>query len=298
MDLRQLRYFIAVAEERNFSKAARRLHVSQPPLSTQIKALEAELGVPLMLRTNRGVSLTPAGQIFLEEVRVALARLERATVRAREAHRGDSGTLTIGFVSIVDFGILPLTLREFRHRYPAIQVHLHEMTTDAQIQALREERLDIGIGLGPVQTPDLHFAVLTKEPLVLAVPSGTLGTSKASVDLRRMADQSFIVPPSELAPGLFDLISRRCQEAGFVPRITQQARQMQTVISLVSCGMGVALVPASVQHLRRRGVEYRTLRGSKAEVEIGLLRRLSSLDPVADRFDSILRLTVEKSPRF
>ncbi|WP_295684992.1 LysR family transcriptional regulator [uncultured Nevskia sp.] len=289
MDLRQLKYFIAVAEERSFSRAALRLHVSQPPLSTQLKALEDELGVRLLDRTNRGVSLTAAGQVFFDEMRAVLARLERGKEMARNAGRGDVGSLSIGFVSIADYGILPPALKEFRSLYPRVEVHLHELTTDAQVREIRAARLDLGIGLGPLDAPDLHFEAVAQELLLLAAPTGhRLTRGDKAVDLKAMANESFIVPPRDIAPGLFDLIIGQCRAAGFAPRITQQARQMQTVISLVACGMGFALVPASVQNLRRQGVQYRPLQGPAATIELGILRPRDDDDPVSRNFVATL----------
>lgn len=289
MDLRQLKYFIAVAEERSFSRAALRLHVSQPPLSTQLKALEDELGVRLLDRTNRGVSLTAAGQVFFDEMRAVLARLERGKEMARNAGRGDVGTLSIGFVSIADYGILPPALKEFRSLYPRVEVHLHELTTDAQMREIRAARLDLGIGIGPLDAPDLHFEPVAQELLLLAAPTGhRLTRGDKVVDLKALANESFIVPPRDIAPGLFDLIIGQCRAAGFAPRITQQARQMQTVISLVACGMGFALVPASVQNLRRQGVQYRPLQGPAATIELGILRPRDDDDPVSRNFVATL----------
>lgn len=296
MDLRQLKYFIAVAEERSFSRAALRLHVSQPPLSTQLKALEDELGVRLLDRTNRGVTLTAAGQVFFDEMRAVLARLERGKEMARNAGRGDVGTLSIGFVSIADYGILPPALKEFCSLYPAVEVQLHELTTDAQIREIRAARLDLGIGLGPVDAPDLLFEPLIQEGLVLAAPNGhRLIQDGKAVDIKILSNESFIIPPRDIAPGLFDLIISRCRAAGFVPRVTQQARQMQTVISLVACGMGFALVPASVQNLRRRGVQYRTLRGPAVAVELGILRSRDDDDSLGKNFVATL-LRVARTP--
>lgn len=289
MDLRQLKYFIAVAEERSFSRAALRLHVSQPPLSTQLKALEDELGVRLLDRTNRGVSLTAAGRVFFDEMRAVLARLERGKEMARNAGRGDVGSLSIGFVSIADYGILPPALKEFRSLYPRVEVHLHELTTDAQMREIRAARLDLGIGIGPLDAPDLHFEPVAQELLLLAAPTGhRLTRGDKAVDLKALANESFIVPPRDIAPGLFDLIIGQCRAAGFAPRITQQARQMQTVISLVACGMGFALVPASVQNLRRQGVQYRPLQGPAATIELGILRPRDDDDPVSRNFVATL----------
>lgn len=290
MELRQLRYFIAVAEEGNFSRAAKRLHVSQPPLSTQVKSLEAELGVRLFERSNRGVSLTAAGSVFFEETRAVLARLEHAKSKALRADRGDIGMLSIGFVSIADYGILPPALKNFRSSFPLVDVQLHELTTDAQIRELRAARLDLGIGLGPVDEPDLEFERVLCEELVLAAPSGhPAAKGDGAIDLRTLSNASFIVPPRDIAPGLYDLIISYCRSFGFAPRITQHARQMQTVIGLVSCGMGFALVPSSVRNLKRTGVQYRRLRGKAALVELGILRLGDAGSPPREHFAEALR---------
>lgn len=268
-----MRYFVAVAEDGSFSRAAERLHISQPPLSTQIKSLEAEFGVRLLERNNRGVTLTPAGAAFYEEVRSVLARLEHARSRAIQAEQGEVGMLSVGFVSIVDYSLLPPALKSFRARFPRVEVQLHELTTDAQIRELRAARLDLGLALAPVDEPDLQFTPVSREELVLAVPAGhAVARSDRAVDLGSLAQESFIIPPRDVAPGLYELVTGCCREAGFRPRITQQARQMQTVIGLVSAGMGCALVPASVRHLRRPGVRYRRLSGQPATIELGILR--------------------------
>jgi len=290
VELRQLRYFIAIAEEGNFSRAAERLHVSQPPLSTQMKSLEDELGVRLLERSNRGVSLTAAGSVFFTETRALLARLEHAKSEAQRAGRGDTGLLSIGFVSIADYGILPPALRNFRSSFPLVEVQLHELTTDAQIRELRAARLDLGIGLAPVDEPDIEFECLLREELVLAAPSGHPAVQGVGpADLRALSKASFIVPPRDIAPGLYDLTISHCRTAGFAPKITQHARQMQTVIGLVSCGMGVALVPSSVRHLRRAGVRYRPLRGKAAVVEVGTLRLRAAESRLREHFVAALR---------
>jgi DNA-binding transcriptional LysR family regulator len=290
VELRQLRYFMAIAEAGNFSRAAERLHVSQPPLSTQIKSLEEELGVQLLKRTNRGVALTPAGSVFYEETRVVLGRLEHARGQALRADRGDIGMLSVGFVSIADYGILPPALKHFRADFPLVEVQLHELTTDAQLRELRAARLDVGIALAPVDEPELKFERLLLEELVLAAPAGhPCVKGNGAVDLRTLAKESFIIPPRDVAPGLYDLIISHCHAFGFAPRITQHARQMQTVVGLVSSGMGFALVPSSVRNLKRTGVQYRPMRGRAAVVEIGILRRRDAQSAVTDRFADVLR---------
>lgn len=290
MEFRQLKYFIAVAEESSFSRAAERLHISQPPLSTQVMMLEKELGVQLLDRSNRGVSLTAAGAVFYEEMRAVLLRLEQGKTRAQQAGQGHVGAISIGFVSIADYGILPPALKEFRSRFPQVEVHLHELTTDAQIREMRLGRLDIGIALGPIREGDLSFEALTHEELMLAMPTGhRLAKAKGPSDLRAFSKEDFIIPPRDIAPGLYDLMISRCSASGFVPRITQQARQMQTVISLVGAGMGVALVPASVQNLKRTGVQYARLKGASPGIDIGLLTMPGTSDPLHDNFISTLK---------
>jgi DNA-binding transcriptional LysR family regulator len=288
MELRQLRYFVAIAEESSFSRAAQRLHVSQPPLSTQIKSLEVEIGTQLLVRTNRGVSLTASGQVFYEEVRAVLARLESARNKALQADGGDVGMLAVGFVSIADYGVLPPALKSFRAQFPLVEVQLHELTTDAQIRELRAGRLDLGLGLAPVEEPDLQFKAILSEALMLAVPSDHPAAPGGVIDLRSVSKASFIVPPRDIAPGLYDLTISRCQSAGFVPRIVQNARQMQTVIGLVSCGMGLALVPSSVRNLKRTGVRYLRLSGRAARIELGILHRRDSANALGEHFVGVL----------
>jgi len=295
MELRQLRYFVAIAEQGSFSRAAERLHISQPPLSTQIKALEDEIGARLLERSNRGVTLTAVGTAFFEDIRTILAQIEHAVERVRQTERGDAGTLSIGFVSIADFGILPPTLKSFRARYPQVDVQLHELTTDAQIRELRAGELDLSIGLAPVDEPGLTFTSLLHEPLMLAVPATHAGLQgSGAVDLRTLAKEPFIVPPRNIGPGLYDLILSLCQAAGFAPRITQHARQMQTVIGLVSCGMGVALVPASLSYLKRPGVRYRPLQGKPATIELGILQPTQTPSPLRDNFIQTLREAAQR----
>lgn len=298
MEFRQLRYFIAVAEEHSFSRAAARLHVSQPPLSTQIMALEEELGVQLLERSNRGVSLTAAGSVFYEEMRAVLVRLEHGKTRARQAGQGHVGTLSVGFVSIADYGILPPALKDFRNRFPQVEVQLHEMTTDAQVREMRMGRLDVGIALGPIQDAELGFEALAHEALVLAMPTGhAQARGKGAPDLRSFSGENFIAPPRDIAPGLYDLMISRCYSSGFVPRITQQARQMQTIISLVAAGMGVALVPSSVQNLKRAGVHYARLKGTSPGIEVGILRMPGINDPLQENFVLALKRAAQRDIR-
>lgn len=289
VELRQLRYFQAVADAGSFSRAAERLHISQPPLSLQIKALEDELGVRLFDRGPRGVRLTPAGQAFLDGVRGILRGLDQARIKAQAAGRGEIGTLSVGFVTIAGYGILPTALKRFREQLSQVDVELHELTTDVQIRELRAGRLDLGIGLGPVNDPGLTFEPISRESLLLAAPIGhALLPGSGPVRLKALADEPFIVPPRDVGPGLYDLIISLCRANGFTPRITQHARQMQTVIGLVASGMGFAFVPESVRALGRTDVQYRTWKGASGYVEIGLLSARERQSPAAARFAAVL----------
>jgi DNA-binding transcriptional LysR family regulator len=273
-ELRHLRYFVAVAQELHFGRAAERLHMSQPPLSMQIQALERSLGVQLLVRTQRQVSLTRAGEAFLRESVQILARLEAAGRLAQRVSRGEVGELAVGFVSMADYNILPPLLREFRQRAPEVRLTLHESTTDRQLEALVQGQLDVGFVLPPVQDVRLAYRPAHREPLLAALPARhPLAKRRGPVPMARLADQPFILFPRELATGLYDHIVGLCRTAGFSPRVEQEAVQMQTILSLVSADMGVALIPASLVHLGRTGVTYKPLRETSPVTEIGIAWR-------------------------
>ncbi|AQV95375.1 LysR family transcriptional regulator [Cupriavidus necator] len=280
MDLRQLRYFVTVAEELHFGRAAQRLSMTQPPLSQQIQALEEEIGVQLFARTRRSVALTPAGQQWLPEVRRVLADAAALPGLAQRLARGELGSLSLAFVSTADYGILPDLLRRFRARHPEVQLQLREATSDVQLDALMEGAIDAGLVIRP-QLPamphGLAYLPLVSEPLVLAVPDGWRaagdGTVDGTVSLREAAHEPLIIFPRRSAPAFYDIITGYYAREGLVPVIAQEAIQMQTIVSLVSAGMGVALVPASLCNLRRTGVSYLALREAGPQIETGLVWR-------------------------
>lgn len=266
-------------------RAAERLHISQPPLSTQIKELERELGAPLCERSPRGVELTAAGHVFYSEARAILARVEHAKIAVSRASLGQEGTLSLGFVSIADYSILPSALRAFRTKFPSVDVQLQELTTDAQVRDLINERLDIGIALAPVSEAGIAFSPLHTEKLLLAAPQDhPLITPDRSVDLRLFAKEPFVLVPRVFAPGLHDIMLSCCRDAGFVPNVVQYAKQMQTVISLVCGGFGVALVPESVRNLSRAGVQYLNIRSNSPKIQVGLACRKGDRNPIVHSF--------------
>lgn len=274
MELRHLRYFVTVAEELHFGRAARKLHISQPPLSMQIRSLEEELGVTLLNRNQRHVALTHAGNAFLGEARHILARLEQAVLMTRRAGRGEIGELAIGFISVADYNVLPIVLREFRARYPLVNLTLRESTSDTQLQDLVAGRIDVGFLLPPVAHPALSSAPILREPLIAALPDRhPLARKPGKLALAKLKDAPFILFPRAMAPGMYDDILSFCRSAGFSPRVEQEAVQMQTIVSLVSAELGVALIPASLTNLQRTGVTYKAIRESGPLTEVHLVWR-------------------------
>ncbi|MEG4494017.1 LysR family transcriptional regulator [Microcoleus sp. D3_18_C4] len=288
MELRHLRYFIAVAEELNFTRAAEKLHIAQPPLSQQIQHLEAELGFQLFRRTKRTVHLTAAGQVFFEEAGKILQQVDRAIQLGRQTSRGELGQLTIGFVSSAAHNVVPAILQAFRTRCPAVKLELHELTTNEQLQRLRFGQIDIGFVRPPVEEDGINSEIVFREPLIVALPETHPAADRTNVELRELSTEQFILFPRSQAPGLYDAIVSLCQQAGFSPIAAQEAIQMQTIVSLVAAEMGVAIVPASMQNFQRSGVVYKSLPESTCIVAIALIWRS---DPTAavQRFLEVAR---------
>ncbi len=271
MELRHLRYFVAVGEHLHFGRAAQALHISQPPLSRQIRSLEQEVGAELFARTSRRVQLTAAGETLLTEAKLLLQHADRLATRTREAALGARGRLAIGFISVADYNVLPGLLRAFRARFPQVVLSLREATTDLQLEALLRDELDVGIVLAPVADPRLAFRPLLREPLVAALAANDKAlVSAKTLSVSALRERPFILFPRPLAPGLYDSIIGVCERAGFSPRVGQEAIQMQTIVSLVSVRMGVALVPRSLTNLKRTGVVYRPLEEKSPLVTTGV----------------------------
>lgn len=273
MELRHLHYFIAVAEELHFSRAADRLHMAQPPLSQQIRQLEDELGFQLFHRTKRRVELTEAGAAFLAEARQVLQALDHAVEQGRQASRGEVGQLAIGFVSSTAYNILPPILQAFRRQVPAVTLELQELTTREQVQAVVAGKLDIGFVRPPIADPALEATVIFREPLIVALPECHPCRDAHQVSVKSLAQEPFILFPRVVAPGLHDQILGVCLQAGFNPQVTQEAIQMQTIVSLVAAEMGVAIVPLSLQNLQRQGVVYKPLQETTPMVEVVIICR-------------------------
>ncbi|MBC3909268.1 LysR family transcriptional regulator [Undibacterium umbellatum] len=286
LELRQLRYFLAVAEEMHFGRAAARLHMTQPPLSQAIQALEAILGAELFIRNTRNISLSSAGLALLPEVRRLLLQAQALPELAQRAASGACGHLSLAFVSIADYSILPPALREFRRHHTDVHIDLREATSDVQLLALENSEIDAGFLIPPI--PEklqglLNYQKVLSEPLILAVPeSQSMG--RQQLRLMDCADLPLILFPRKIAPALHDAILGCFHAAGLTPAIGQEAIQMQTIVGLVSAGMGIALVPQSVSNLQRPGVLYFDLPDASATVEIGLAWRKDNHSAVLAAF--------------
>lgn len=280
IDTRQLRHFAAVADTLHFGRAAERLHITQPPLSQSIMALERTLGAPLFVRTRRSVRLTPFGEQWLPEVRAALAALDALPESARRLRDGLSGHLSLSFVSTADYNVLPDLVRRYAEAFPDVEIRLVEATSDVQVPALVAGERHAGIIIPPhdrTLPPSLAYRRLVSEPLVAAAPAawiddGRLTLEGGVVAPEAIAGAPLILFPRTVAPAFHDLVTSYFAAQGGPARIVQEAIQMQTIISLVSAGLGLALVPASLRNLARAGVRYVEIRDPPT-LETGLAWR-------------------------
>lgn len=271
MDFRHLQQFVVLAETLNFHRAASKLHISQPPLSVSIRKLETELGVALFLRDKNGVRLTESGKAALAEARLALFHAAQFQQAARAASTGDGGTLRVGFVGSATHFVLPRILARFRKDYPGVRLALQEVTSIRIMQMLGEESLDVGVVRIPVSShTGTRLQSLQTEQYVLAVPKGHALAGAKAVKLRDLSQESFILYAEPNAAGLRMAAIHACQLCGFVPRVVQEAVQVQTVLSLVEAGLGVALVPSINRRFASTQVVYKTLSDFPASASIGI----------------------------
>jgi DNA-binding transcriptional LysR family regulator len=266
IETRLLRQFIAVAEELNFRRAAERLHMAQPPLSQAILRLEESLGYPVFERTNRKVSLTPAGSTFLATARQVLAALEEGVAATRRVAQGIEGHLRLSFIHITPYARVLDALRVFRSASPAVQFTLREASTQQQVEWLEQGEVDIALLRAPGRsTPALCFERLSGEDIMVALPRGHRCAAQARVALADLADDDFVASPRELGQGFHDQLASLCLHAGYLPRVVQQARRLQTVLGLVAAGFGVALLPASLAACMPSGVVMLPLQSDAPE---------------------------------
>lgn len=302
IELRHYRYFVAVAEELHFGRAAERLHISQPPLSQQIQSMENQLGVDLFTRTKRHVKLTQAGQLLLPKARALLADADQAERTAVSAGQGETGMLKIGFTGSFPFmPIMPRILRSYADRYPLVALRLREMSTLDQIQDLRNDQIDIGF----IRTmPDLSVEqteteVLVTETLVAVLPSDHPLAASPNLSVEMLSDEPFISYDQSVGAGIFGQIIDICRTAGFEPRIVQQARHMPTIVSLVAAGVGVSFVSPAMQQMNIPNVVYRNLTSdatatnvtSQTKTDLLIATRLTERSPLVRNFLATSRAT-------
>jgi len=290
VELRQLQYFLAVADELNFSRAADRLNMTQPPLSAQIRQLEEELDVVLFERTTRKVRLTAAGRHFQRSTQELFNQLHTNIVDARRASTGEWGRLALGFVPSATIETLPLILRDFRAKFSNVRLDLHELTPEQQVSGLRDGSLDCACfylpfaEMHPFGDRNLRSAAISREPLVAALPPGHRLAAQRKIHVGDLVEEPFVMVSGHSGQGLREIILEQCRRGGFAPRIVQEAALIQTIAGLVASGVGVALIPASVRRIQKIGVTYRALQNEPLNVEMGLIWMRENNNPVLAGF--------------
>jgi DNA-binding transcriptional LysR family regulator len=300
MELRHLRYFIAVAEEANVSRAAERLGIQQPPLSQQIKAIERQLNVQLFRRKARGIELTEAGRALLDEARATLAQFDHAVEATQRTARGEQGRICVGLTATAPFHpFVPRVIRAFREAFPLVALTLEECLSDELVGRLRNERMDAAFIRTSVVDPEgLFINHLLEEPMLVALPSEhalALSDGDAGISLKRLAGETFILygPPGT---GMYDATIAACRAAGFSPRVGQQAPRITSTLSLIAAGLGIALVPASLKRMNMDGVAYRRLTGTvKPKAVLNLASRRGDPSSVVRQFIALVKRAA-KSP--
>jgi len=288
MELRHLRYFVTLAEELHFGRAAQRLHIQQPPLSRQIQLLEAELGFPLFERSRRRVELTPAGNALLGRVRQVFEALDAAVHDARSASEGESGRLIVGYPSSLAYSGLTELLRAFRTRYPGVELSLRELSPGEQIDALKAGGLDVGFVRSSLDDPALGAELVRRESLMVVLPDDHPLAAQRSISLSALKHEPFVLFPRARGPAFFDQLMGLCHAAGFTPRIVQEAPQLD-IISMVAAGFGVSIMPSSMRNFRRPGLSFRAIVGAP-QVELSIVWRHQNLSPALHKFLDLVRV--------
>ncbi|WP_213775246.1 LysR family transcriptional regulator [Bradyrhizobium sp. dw_78] len=290
MDLRRLRYFIAVAEEANIGRAANRLNMAQPPLTRQIQQLETEVGTSLFQRTRKGVRMTNAGQVLFEEARNILALATRAQERTKLAGLGQSGRLDVGLFGSNILAV-PQLLQTFRMQFPDIEVVVHAMNKEKQLEALYDRRVTVGFNLLGLKLAGIANEKVRSEPLVVAINEADPLSKRSSVSLKQISERPMVIFASGPRPNLMDMIFALCLEDGFQPAISQEVVDSVTAVSLVAAGFGVSLVPATVSQMSLPGVAFRRLnRSPPVMVDFNCIHRRDDTSPILKAFLHTIRM--------
>jgi DNA-binding transcriptional LysR family regulator len=302
MELRHLRYFMAVAEELHFGRAAERLNMAQPPLSQQVRALEDELGVRLFERSSRRVRLTEAGEIFEGRARRILESADMAVDEARRAARGELGRVTVGIMSSAMLPTFPPILRHYRAGRPDVEVAFAQLHSNEQLDAVREGRIDVGFvdisargGRTDVNGVAVHVEPVWRETLVAALPREHPLAGRARIGLAELADDPFIMMPRLPATGLYDRVIQFCQDAGFNPAVRQEAQQLPVVVTLVAAGVGVALVPGCVAEPWREALAFVPVR-EPIHIDVTMIRRADNSSSAVTALEDSVRAMIAGLP--
>ncbi|MEV7573586.1 LysR family transcriptional regulator [Pseudarthrobacter sp. NPDC089323] len=287
MELRQLRYFLVVADELHFGRAAERLHITQPPLTVAVKGLERELGVQLFDRTTRRVTLTAAGEAFRDRARAAVAELDAAAGDVADVAAGKSGKVKVGFVSSASYTTVPEALRAFRLHRPRVDLVLHPLTSGEQIEQLLDGDLDVGLVRDPGDVPGLHLELLSTEDLVAVIPENHPLARQEEIRPEDLQGEPMILFPYRLMPGFVSRVLRLFEPLAVPPAVVQQAIHQETVLGLVAAGLGMSVLPESVERFQMPGVTTRRLAG-RPQTELHVARPLHP-SPVVDDFVACLK---------
>lgn len=297
MELRHLRYAIAIADTLSFTRAAEQLNIAQPPLTQQIRALEMQLGLPLFYRTKRKVELTASGQVFVERARRILREIDEMKAASQRVHRGEAGRIVIGFLSSIAFDYFPRVMRAFRTRYPEIQIELSELKHLPLLNALNRDAVDLIFIRNFFSDPAIRSHVVLREHFLAVLPAGHPLARHQSITPRQLRDEPFVTVMKRSPPSVYGHTIAICERAGFTPQIVQEANDIQACVGLVSGGIGVAIVPDTIRQLAIPGVTYCRLRGVTDKMEIVIAWRRDDRSSVLQRFIEVALATKSEIPR-
>jgi DNA-binding transcriptional LysR family regulator len=297
VELRHFRYFVAVAEERHFTRAATRLGIAQPPLSQQIRQLESELGVVLFDRSRSGVRLTEAGAVFLDRARRVLEAADDARTSAQGAGRGEVGRLVVGFGGSIAIDVLADAVRAHRERFPEVQLVLRELVSADQISGLVDRQIQVGLLWERTVDARLQLEVLRSEPLVAALPTGHRLASRQNLAVKDLAAEPFVLSPTGQSSSFTEVVLGACARAGFSPNVVQEASEAVTVLGLVAAGIGISLLPVSVTDVQAKGVVYHPLRTRTATIQLAMAWLREGASPLVHAFLDTCRSTVVAGAR-
>ena len=291
MELRHLRYFVAVAEELHFTRAAERLGIKQPPLSSQIRQLEHEMGAPLFHRLTRGVELTEAGALLLIEARQILDQVEQTKAGVQSRARGETGHIHLGFAGATYFQpLVPAVIRAYREHYPSVVLSPEQSNTPQLVAGLRSGEIDIAFVRPPISDDEgLAIEPLVEEPMLIVLPASHPRAGDHSMPLEALARETLILFPRAIGPGLYDAVIASCQRAGFSPKLGQEAPQISSIVHMVAAGFGVSIVPQSIKQIHAEGIVFLGIDGDAPRTPISLAYRQDDHSTVVRNFVALVR---------